>query len=142
MLHTIDRIVYWNDFDVYINSEYSLHENRHDCLYKDLTETIFNLLCYVSSRHRNVQFIHFEVRFEKEIYFFHHMIYFKLFLSEFVKTCSRLEAEKVTPYFFWCREKTKRKRRKYLIGNCFEQTQKDISILEQKTDIETIKKTA
>lgn len=107
MLHTIDRRVYWNDFEVYTDSEYSLYGNRHDCLYKDLTETIFNLLCYASSRHRNVQFIRFEITFEKEIYFFHHMIYFNLFLSDFVKTCSRLEAGKVTPYYFWCREKSK-----------------------------------
>ena len=104
-LHTVGRKVYWNDFEVYTDSNYSMHENKHECLYEDMVEAIFMLLCYACSRHQSVRFMRFDVKFSKEEYYHDYMVRFRSFLSHFAKWCSRLEGGAVTPYYLWCKEK-------------------------------------
>lgn len=104
-LHTVNKRVHWNDFEVYTDPAYSMIEDKSESLYEDMVESIFMLLCHACSSHQSVRFIRFGLKFSKDEYYPHYMIRFRSFLSYFIKWCSRLEHKIITPYYLWCKEK-------------------------------------
>lgn len=105
MLHKVNNKVHWDNFEVYTDHEYSLHDHPEESLYENMVEAIFMLFCYACSKHQSVRFIRFDLKFSKNEHYLDCMIRFGSFLSYFIKWCSRLEGKTVVPYYLWCKEK-------------------------------------